>query len=145
MTLSMVPPGAAMAARGVLSELHLNLDLNIGPLPHPVPLHPASPETRSHVFPTHFYRSCCISALRPPRRDVEDNKDVDYFHLLKFSEIALLKQTIKTRCFMKRVNVFRHFISTCWISLSVLVWMEAAVVGFIPPSCGFDWKLEPIY
>lgn len=32
-----VPPGTAMAARGVPSELRLNLELNIGPLPHPWP------------------------------------------------------------------------------------------------------------
>lgn len=124
MTLSMVPPGAPMAARGVLCELHLNLDLNIGPLPHPVPLQPASPETRSHIFLTHFYTLRCSSALRPPHRDVEDNKEAVYFHLFKFSEIT-------DHCYhslfthMKCVNVFKHFISTCWISLS---------------PCSSEWK-----
>lgn len=44
----MVPPGAAMAARGVLSELRLNLDLNIGPLAHPWPFAPSFFQAESH-------------------------------------------------------------------------------------------------
>lgn len=50
----MVPPGAAMAARGVPNELRLNLDLNIGPLHHPWPFAPVSSEP-SHTSLTFLH------------------------------------------------------------------------------------------
>lgn len=67
----MVPPGAAMAARGVPNELRLNLDLNIGPLHHPWPFAPVSSEpTVTHLW--RFYISHLRFGCHPPCRRTTD-------------------------------------------------------------------------
>lgn len=77
-----VPPGAAMAAKGVSSELRLNLDLNIGPLPHLWPFAPSFLWTRSHSF-SYFYISYFRFTFHPPCRDTPDGGMKSRYFCLK--------------------------------------------------------------
>ncbi|KAI4820834.1 hypothetical protein KUCAC02_028801, partial [Chaenocephalus aceratus] len=54
----MVPPGAERAARGVPSELRLNLELNIGPLPHPWPFAPRFLRAKSRTQTKCLHLTC---------------------------------------------------------------------------------------
>lgn len=56
----MVPPGAAMAANRVLSELRPNLDLSIGTLLNPWCFAPSFLSAMSQTFPMFLRFTCWV-------------------------------------------------------------------------------------